>query len=82
LRRIARWLDAAISEPERPPDPKNLRQAWLQSLDFVTRTALHEVRLSYDRARLLTDIRSTNVLLGLTFVLLILTAILVFRPKA
>jgi hypothetical protein len=79
LRRVALWLESTISEPKPRPQPRNLRQAWLESLDFLTRTALHEVRLSYERARLLTDIRSTNVLIGLTFVLLILTGILAFK---
>jgi hypothetical protein len=79
VQRIARWLESTVAEPKPPPQPRNLRQSWLESLDLVTRTALHEVRLSFDRARLLADIRSTNVLLGLTFVLLILTGILVVR---
>jgi len=54
----------------------------MESLDLVTRTALQDVRLSFQRARLLSDIRSTNVLLGLTFAVLILTAVLVIRGKS
>ena len=82
VRRIARWLESIIAEPKPPTLPRNLRQAWMESLDLVTRSALQDVRLSFERARLLSDIRSTNVLLGLTFVVLILTAILVIRSKS
>jgi len=79
VQRVARWLNSAIAEPGPAPEPQNLRQSWLESLDLVTRTALHEVRLSFERARLLSDIRSTNVLLGLTTVLAFLTLLLVWR---
>lgn len=82
VRRIARWLESIVAEPKPPTQPRNLRQSWMESLDLVTRAALQDVRLSFDRARLLSDIRSTNVLLGLTFVVLILTAILVIRGKS
>jgi hypothetical protein len=81
VRRIARWLESIVAEPTPPTQPRNLRQSWMESLDLVTRAALQDVRLSFERARLLSDIRSTNVLLGLTFVVLILTAILVIRGK-
>jgi hypothetical protein len=82
VRRIARWLESIVAEPKPPTQPRNLRQSWMESLDLVTRAALQDVRLSFERARLLSDIRSTNVLLGLTFVVLILTAILVIRGKS
>ncbi len=82
VRRIARWLESIVAEPDPPTQPRNLRQSWMESLDLVTRTALQDVRLSFQRARLLSDIRSTNVLLGLTFAVLILTAVLVIRGKS
>jgi len=77
--RLARWLREAMAEPKPPAQPYNLRQAALESLDRLTRAGLEEVRLSFERARLLSEIRSTNVLLGLTAVLALLTFILVVR---
>jgi hypothetical protein len=79
--RIVGWLRNAAAEPKPPALPYNLRQAAFERLDRLTREGLEEVRLSFDRARLLSDIRSTNVLLLLTAVLAILTLISVIRAS-
>jgi hypothetical protein len=77
--RIARWLRTATAIPKPPAQPYNLRQASIDGLNRLTREGLQDVRLSIQRARLLAEIRSTNVLLGLTAVLIVLTLILVVR---
>jgi hypothetical protein len=75
--RLALWLREAMADPKAPTQPHNLRQAVLDSLDRLTQESLEDVRLSFERAHLLSEIRSTNVLLGLTMVLALLTLILV-----
>lgn len=77
--RVGQWLREASTKPKPGALPFNLRQAAMDGLDRLTKEGLHEVRLTLDRARLLSDIRSTNALLVLTYVLAVLTAILVVR---
>ncbi len=78
-RRLAPWWRKARAKPRPEPPPFNLRQSSLDGLDRLTRDGLRDLRLSLNRARLLSDIRSANALLLLTAVLAVLTAILVLR---
>jgi hypothetical protein len=77
--RLARWIRDVMADPKPSAPPYNLRQAVLDSLERLTQESLEEVMLNFRRARLLSDVRSTNVLIGLTTVLAILALILVLR---
>jgi len=74
IRKSLLGRDQSSTEPA-----QHLRNGAIDWLERLTKAGLQETRLSLDRARLLAQVRSTNVLLFWSAFVALLTAILVIR---